>query len=281
MKYMQVTSRSFLVAIFLLSLINVNAQDMKPAKGSVYEVNTKVELPATALLFLSNYLGFQYLDTKNPLTEAEVNALDANDIWVVDRIATQQDPNKRESYHFASDWAMNITLALPALLTFDKKIRLDWFKLLVLYGETHAMNTCVYLGVSAFSHRIRPYIYHPDVAMDEKTDVGATESFYSGHTGTAAAASFFMVKVYSDYHPELGNKKYWLYAAATIPPIVVGALRVKAMKHFPTDIMVGFVTGAAMGILVPHLHKKRKNKNLSFIPYTGAVNGLRVHYTFR
>ena len=90
-----------------------------------------------------------------------------------------------------------------------------------------------------------------------------------------------MAKVFSDYHPELGNKKFWLYGAALIPPVVVGALRVKAMKHFPTDIMAGLTVGAAIGILVPQLHKIKKNKNLVFMPYTGAVNGLAIRYTLR
>lgn len=272
---------SLIVAVFLSSFINVIAQDVKPEKGTVYKVNTKVELPVSSLLFLSNYIGFKYLDKKDRLTETEINALDADNIWFVDRIATQQDASKRESYHSASDWAMNITIALPALLALDKNIRRDWFDLLVLYCETHAMNSSVYLGVAAFSHRIRPYVYDPDIAMDEKISKGATESFWSGHTSTTAAASFFMAKVYSDYHPEIGNKKFLLYAAATIPPIVVGALRVKAMKHFPTDIAAGLVTGAAMGILIPQLHKVKQKTNLSFIPYGGSVNGLKIQYTLR
>jgi membrane-associated phospholipid phosphatase len=41
-----------------------------------------------------------------------------------------------------------------------------------------------------------------------------------------------------------------LYGAAT----GVGALRVAAGKHFPTDIIVGAVLGSAIGWLVPTLH---------------------------
>lgn len=271
---------AIIIALSFLSGIQLNGQE-NYQKGSVYSINRKVELPLTVALFMSNYFGYQYINKKTPLSIDEINALDANDIWWLDRIATQQDPASRNKFHSASDVVMNVTIALPALLVIDKKIRKDWLDLLILYGETHALNSSLHLAVSAMSNRIRPFVYHPDIAIEDKTISGTTESFYSGHTSTTAAASFFMAKVYSDYHPELGNKKYWVFGAATIPPLVVGALRVKAMKHFPTDVATGLVVGAAMGILVPHLHKKKKNKDLSFIPFTGEAHGLRIHYTIR
>lgn len=273
--------RSFIVTVCLLSFINTNAQDTIPEKGSVYSINNKVEIPMTAALFLSNFIGFKYLDKVEGLTEDEIYALDVNDIPRIDRIATEQDAEKRGQFNDASDWIMNATIALPAMLVIDKKIRRDWFELGVIYFETHAINSSLYLGVSAFTNRIRPFVYNPDVAMEDKMANGTQESFFSGHASTTAAASFFMAKVYSDYHPELGNKKFWVFGAALIPPVVVGALRVKAMKHFPTDIMAGITVGAAMGILVPHIHKKKKNKDLVFIPYTGAVTGMSIQYTLR
>jgi len=53
------------------------------------------------------------------------------------------------------------------------------------------------------------------------------------------------------------------------------------MKHFPTDVIVGSVIGAAIGIIIPQLHKVKKKTNLSFIPYTGDISGLKIQYTFR
>jgi len=276
----QTTIFAIIMAMVFLPNIKLTGQE-NSNNGSVYTINKKVELPVTVALFMSNYFGYQYINKKTPLTVDAINALDANDIWWPDRFATQQDPGKRNKFHNASDVVMNVTIALPALLMVDSKFRKDWLDLLILYGETHALNSSLHLSVSAITNRIRPFVYHPDIDIEDKTVSGTTESFYSGHTSTTAAASFFMAKVISDYHPELGNKKYWVFSAALIPPIVVGALRVKAMKHFPTDIASGLVIGAAVGILVPHLHKNKKNKDLSFIPFTGEVHGLRIHYTIR
>ena len=89
-----------------------------------------------------------------------------------------------------------------------------------------------------------------------------------------------MAKVYSDYHPELGNKKYWLYGAALIPPLIVGYYRIKAMRHFPTDVITGLAVGAAVGILVPHLHRtKKRTKDFSFIPFVGDYSGMKIKYS--
>ena len=65
-----------------------------------------------------------------------------------------------------------------------------------------------------------------------------------------------MAKVISDYHPELGRKKWLVFAAAIIPPAIVGWYRIRALKHFPTDVLLGYLVGAAVGILVPELHKQ-------------------------
>ena len=69
-----------------------------------------------------------------------------------------------------------------------------------------------------------------------------------------------MVKVYADHHPELGRKKYLLYGLASVPPLIEGWLRMKALAHFPTDIMVGYMIGATVGVVVPELHKFKDRK---------------------
>ena len=77
-------------------------------------------------------------------------------------------------------------------------------------------------------------------------------SFFSGHTMAAAASTFFMAKIYSDYHPEANQ--FLLYGAACLPPMFMAYLRLRALEHFPSDVMVGFAVGAACGIIIPSLH---------------------------
>jgi len=123
--------------------------------------------------------------------------------------------------------------------------------------------------------RARPVVYYEDVPWEQRTGSRTMSSFYSGHTSSSAAASFFIAKVYSDYHPELGNKKYILYSCATIPPLLIGYFRYRGLKHFPSDVMVGLAVGAGTGILVPHFHKQKKS-NLTVVPFTGRYTGVSL-----
>jgi membrane-associated phospholipid phosphatase len=72
-----------------------------------------------------------------------------------------------------------------------------------------------------------------------------------------------MVKVYCDYHPNIGGMKYLLYLAASVPPLFLGYARIRSLDHFPSDIAVGFGLGAVLGIVVPALHKIPASKYLS------------------
>ncbi len=58
---------------------------------------------------------------------------------------------------------------------------------------------------------------------------------YCRHAATAIAFTFFMAKVYSDYRPETGNKKYLWYTLAAFPGIAMAYHKIAGMEHFPSD----------------------------------------------
>lgn len=271
-----------IMSIFLICPLSIVGQKMNKEKPAMYKVNQSIEIPITVGLFIINQFGFQAIDDKSTLSDYEISQLDANDIWKSDRRAIRQDASKMQLAGDISDLALKISVSLPGLLAIDKKIRRDWFDLLVLYGETHAINTSIYISSAACIDRIRPLAYNKDAPLEVRKGPGTKNSYYSGHVSSAASASFFMAKIFSDYHPEIGNKKYWLFGAALIPPIVVGFHRYKAMKHFPTDIITGTLVGAAAGILIPELHKNKKRENgLSIAPVVGTFNGFNLKYSFK
>ncbi len=277
--------RGLLLIIICLVLINTNAQESKDEHKKVYHLNYKVDIPATAGLFAINYYGFNVLRRKPKLDVDQINSLNANDVWAFDRRALEQNysSSRRESALTASDWGMNISIFLPALLFLDKKIQRDWLDIAILYLETQAINSNLYTwGGPMLTNRIRPLVYYDEVALEEKTGSGTTNSFFSGHMSWTAGASFFMAKVISDYHPELGAKKWLLFVAALIPTTFVGYNRYKGLKHFPTDIAIGTAIGAAAGILTPHLHKNKENQkvSVSLVPYSGKYSGLAFKLTF-
>ena len=258
------------------------AQNQNQRKESVYNVNRKLDLPITLALFGTAAYGYSYLADKEGVSYQEAISFKPEDIWWFDRPATKQDASLRYDAHKTSDVMLNTTVALPILLGLDKQIRKDWLDVLILYGQSHAVNSNFYALNAALVSRPRPFNYNSDVPIEEKMANETRNSWFSGHVSSTATASFFMAKVFSDYHPELENKKYWLFGAALIPPSLVGLYRYKAMKHFPTDIIAGTVAGAATGILIPHIHKNKKDESAwAFVPFAGKINGLQISYTFK
>ncbi len=251
----------------------------------VYQMNHKIEIPTTLGLFVATPLALYVFKNKTPLNSSQIASLDKNDIWKIDRMAVEQtfSGTFHKNTRTTSDWLRNTSVFLPAFLCFDKSIRKDLFNMVFLYLETQAINSSLYAfaGVT-FVNRIRPFVYYPEMPLESKFGPGAQDSFFSGHVSTAATASFFLAKVYIDYHPEIKDKKWILYASALIPPASVGYYRYKALRHFPSDILVGIVIGAATGILVPSLHKAklRKKQNLSLVPYTAGSMGFSVQLNF-
>ena len=271
----------FLIAYFVL--VNLFGQNSKSEHNKVYHLNYKVDIPVTVGLIATNYYGFSLLRQKPHLDAIQINSLNKNDVWAFDRRALEQNYSYscRQKALDISDWGMNISIFMPVFLALDKKIRKDWYDVLLLYIETQFVGSNMYAYAGPmFTKRIRPFVYYPEIPLEDKLGNGTTDSFFSGHTSWTATASFFMAKVISDYHPELGEKKWLLYAAAMIPPTFVGYHRYRGLKHFPTDIAVGTMIGAAVGILIPHFHKITRNSNISLVPYTGEYSGLAFSMKF-
>jgi membrane-associated phospholipid phosphatase len=249
--------------------------------SEVYNVNPYIDGAITAAAAATSYWGMVIVDHKVPLDSNDIARLNAKDINPFDRSATRQDPNYMHKAWKISDAGMRTSMMMPALLLLDREIRQDWAPVLLLYLETQAIVGNLYSwGGTIPVDRIRPLVYNPGVSYEDKTFIRNKNSFYSGHTSTSAAGSFFTAKVYCDYHPELGAKKYIFYGLALLPPAFTGYYRYKGMKHFPTDVLTGMAVGAATGILVPELHKHRKNQNLTLVPVTGNVTGFAMSLNF-
>jgi membrane-associated phospholipid phosphatase len=247
-------------------------------RKKVYKLNYKFEIPVTAGLYGLNYYGFTLLRKKPALDSIQIVSLQKNNVWFYDRRALNQPIDQRFNAQEISDWGLNISLFLPVLLFIDKEIRRSWYDIALLYLETQAINANLYTWFGPMiTKRNRPFVYYEDIPVSERMEKGTTDSFFSGHVSWTAGASFFMAKVLSDYHPEWGGKRWWLYAAALVPPVFVGYYRYRALKHFPTDMLVGGAIGAAVGILNPHLHKiKGGGSKVSIAPVAGGFTGLAL-----
>ena len=266
------------------SAIMLSKDPAKPAvqlSSSVYKINSwGVGIFSVVATAANLYAIPTIIHGKRDLTMAELESLNTlvpNDI---DRWSLKQDPSKRSSFYKASDITLPTIIISAATLGFDKAIRKDWAKLLLMFYEMHAFTFAIYdfspFG-PAFQNRIRPVAYYDYFPLSERLGGNNRNSLYSGHVASAAASTFFMVKVYSDYHPEIGKKRFLLYGLASIPPLVEGYLRIRALAHFPSDVVVGFVIGAVCGVAIPEMHRKPKSMQIGLYS-SGGSNGLSFNW---
>ncbi|HRD51389.1 MAG TPA: phosphatase PAP2 family protein [Flavobacteriales bacterium] len=102
--------------------------------------------------------------------------------------------------------------------------------------------------------RPRPYRFNPDVPASLHHPREDYVSFWSGHTANTAAVTFTTAALVqrSDASPEV---KAALWSAAIATPVCMGYLRMRAGKHFLTDVLTGAIVGTAVGLTVPYFHR--------------------------
>jgi hypothetical protein len=269
----------------LISLPGPSAYSLPPdtpgKERKVYRMNYWISGGFSALATLGNMYAIpNILHSKKNLSDAEIAALRPDIYNGIDRWALKQDPSKREAFYKASDVMLPALILGGASIVLDKSVRKDWGPILLMYLETQAMTFTLYnyspFG-PAFQNRLRPVVYYPEMPIDLRKGGNQRNSMFSGHVANASAATFFFVKVYSDYHPEIGNKKFLLYGLASVPPLAMGYLRMKALAHFPSDILVGYALGAVCGVAIPALHRFRPKNVQVGISYNNTSGaGLRL-----
>ncbi len=270
---------SFL-GLCLCLVVGLQAQDLE---SPMYNVNRYVSGSIGVVGTITNYIGLNRILSKDSIPAEKVLALRDEDVNRFDRVALRQSLDFVDQAKILSDIGLYASFALPAVLFFDKEIGKEWKDISLLYFETQAIAANMYswspLGPT-FNERYRPSTYYEELTLEDRRFGRKRNSFFSGHVSTTATASFFMAKVYCDFHPELGAKKWLIYTAAAVPPAFVGLFRVKSLNHFPTDTIAGTIIGGAVGILMPHFHKNKNKKNrlgLSSIP---EGYGLAMLYRF-
>ncbi|MCB0563371.1 MAG: phosphatase PAP2 family protein [Phaeodactylibacter sp.] len=208
-------------------------------------------------------------------TPGELERLDPIQVNAFDRGAIY---NSSQSARDASDFFLNGSHLLPLFLLAGQPTRRDFGRIAFLWGETLLVNGGLTMMSKYAFRRPRPYVYNMAIDAQEKQNVNARTAFYSGHTSMTAANAFFAAKVFSDYYPDSKWRPVVWATAATIPAIT-GYLRVKAGRHYPTDVIAGYAAGALAGYFVPHLHKRAGLRDKGVELY-GGVNGALLRVVF-
>lgn len=215
-------------------------------------------------------LGLYYRSQTSLLSTDAIASLKKSEVNSFDRIAIENYSTKADRW---SDVFWGGTHLLPLLFLSNTTTQNDIAKIGGLYGEVFLLNASITGLIKYTARRARPFVYNPDVDLEKKQSRTARTAFLSGHTSMTAANCFFAAKVFSDYYPDSSWKPF-IWTGAALVPALTGYLRIKAGKHYPTDTIAGYALGAAVGVLVPQLHKKRDSRLSAF----GGGNGVVVRW---
>jgi membrane-associated phospholipid phosphatase len=198
---------------------------------------------------------FLIMSNNSKLTEDRVNSLSPGDVNSFDRIAV--GPYQED---VLGDVLLYSSFFLPVTFLTYENTREDFGTLSLMYGEVVLVNAAINGLVKGLTTRNRPYVYDENSPADKKDEVNVRHAFYSGHTSVTASNSFFTARVFTEYLSD-NTAKTLIWTAAALIPAVTGFSRINTHNHFPTDVIVGYIVGAAIGYLIPELHKYENENN--------------------
>lgn len=196
-------------------------------------------------------LGFD-VGTRNSWPPHDTMVLERTAVNRFDRVATFQYYPRAAK---ASDWLFLAGGTLPLIGAATQQRSDQPFTPVVIGLESFLMSSIITNLAKYTTQRSRPYCYNPDAPRPPNARKDGRHSFWSGHTANLAAITFSTASMLqrSDLHRDA---KVAVWVGAAVLPALVGYLRVRAGRHFPTDVIVGFGVGSGVGLLVPYIHRK-------------------------
>lgn len=180
------------------------------------------------------------------------------ELWRTELTTFDEDVHDNFSRRAASlsDATLGLSLAAPMLYLMGSTIDdADGDKLLI-YGQSIAVNALLGGITKRLVQRPRPYMYSHDprvqrYAKDQGDD--GYLSFYSGHAALsfgAAVTGAYLLGASGASRPA----RALAWSGGMMVAATTANLRVRAGKHFYSDVIVGGLIGMSVGYLVPALH---------------------------
>jgi len=195
------------------------------------------------------------------------------------------DPNASQF----SNIGLATAIGFAAIDTLLSGIRDGWDASLVdgmMYAESLSLTLALTDITKMAVRRPRPLAYTQQAALNAQCKVNGTPtyacptiantdtqlSFFSGHaalTAAMAATATYLAFVRAPRSP-----RPWItLAAGVLLTAFVSVERVRAGAHFPTDVIAGSLFGAAVGVLVPHYHRRKEESLGVWIGLAPAPGG--------
>jgi membrane-associated phospholipid phosphatase len=170
----------------------------------------------------------------------------------------------------ASDVALMTTLALPLMANLAGGLDARSANASIFYAEVLTTNVVLNTVVKLSVPRLRPYNYDgASKAYIESQGRDGYLSFYSGHTSTAFAAALGGSYLFAAAHPDAAARS-WLWGTEMALATATAVWRIRAGKHFYSDVAVGFLVGSAIGLGVPLLEGVHYRPSATEVAFAGS-----------
>ncbi len=164
--------------------------------------------------------------------------------------------NFSEAAAHLSDKLLAVTVVAPVLLQMSQGFDTSVGNASLIYAETHSLNLLLNNTIKLIVRRPRPYTHSKDpriTAFMDRQGSDAYASFYSAHASTAFTSAMAGSLLYAARTDEL-KARHVVWGFEFLMAGMTAQLRVRAGRHYRTDIWVGTLAGLGTGLLVPTLH---------------------------
>jgi len=191
-----------------------------------------------------------------PCSSATINPLDRGAAGV-------QRPGVKLASDIAIVSAYSLAVALTAFEVVAAREGFDSFLTdMVILAQALSVGMAVNELVKIAVTRPRPLTYDRPAGDPVLQDPENYVSFYSAHTSGAFAVGLAYAQTFALRHPR-SPMRFVVYGAAVAIASGIGALRVLAGQHFPSDVLVGAAAGSVFGMVLPWLHVRSPGSHVS------------------
>lgn len=218
---------------------------------SPYHLNAANEAKYAGTGLTAGVLSLRLQSGLQPLNQQQIQSLEARHINRLDRFAVFCRNEQAAEF---SDYLLFSCAALPVLTMAHKDMCADAGKLGLMYTETLLLTAGLTNLTKVLAGRTRPFVYNPDIPVEDKLQIDARKSFFSGHTSLAFAGAVYAASISSQYIKD-GHQQLLIWSSCLTLASGVAVCRVWGGRHFPTDVIAGAFAGGLIGYLVPALHQ--------------------------
>jgi hypothetical protein len=152
-----------------------------------------------------------------------------------------------------SDVSVALTVALPPAMELGGGLDARFVNAQVVYTQALLATNLLTAFTKMIFRRPRPFSYRKDAdCAFQVEDADANLSFASGHASSSFAAAFagsFLMSERADVETRAA-----IWGSELALAGATANLRARAGKHYYSDIIVGALLGAGVGLAVPALH---------------------------